>query len=108
MGELNFSISDVQGTLEGKLRLKPRNAGERNYWFYLDGRKCLRVTLPQGRGPLKPGTANSIINQLKLCKKQFLEYLSCKSNLRDFEYTIRGKISMGLIPFTIMPSIKER
>jgi hypothetical protein len=100
MGELNFSISDVQGILEGKLRMRPRKEGERNYWFYLDDRKCLRVTLPQGRGPLKRGTANSIINQLKLCKEQFREYLSCKQVLRDYEYTIRGKIAMGLIPFT--------
>ena len=105
MGELNFSISDVQGILEGKIQLKPRNKGERNYWFYLDGRKCLRVTLPQGRGPLKRGTANSIINQLKLCKNQFREYVTCKHNLRDFENTIRGKIAMGLIPFSpIQPS----
>jgi hypothetical protein len=100
MGELNFSISDVQGLLERKLHLKPRKEGERNYWFYLDGRKCLRVTLPQGRGSLKPGTANSIVNQLKLCKDQFREYISCKHDLRDFEYAIRGKIAMGLIPFT--------
>ena len=100
MGELNFSISDVKHLLEGKLKLKPWSRGERKYWFYLDGRKCLRVTLPQGRGPLKHGTANSIVNQLKLCKNQFREYLSCKTDLRDFEYTIRGKISMGLIPFT--------
>jgi hypothetical protein len=108
MGELNFSISDVQGVLEGKLQMKPRSAGERNYWFYLDSRKCLRVTLPQGRGPLKPGTANSIINQLKLCKSQFWEYLTCKNGLRDFEYTIRGKISMGLIPFTTPPALQPR
>ena len=105
MGELNFSISDVQGLLEGKLHLKPRKTGERNYWFYLDGRKCLRVTLPQGRGPLKRGTSNSIVNQLKLCKNQFREYVSCKNDLRDFENTIRGKIAMGLIPFSpIHPS----
>lgn len=100
MGELNFSISDVQSVLERKLKLKPRKAGERNYWFYLDGRKCLRVTLPQGRGALKRGTSNSIVNQLKLCKDQFREYILCKNNLRDFEYTIRGKIAMGLIPFS--------
>jgi hypothetical protein len=99
MGELNFTISDVKNLLENKLQLQPRKAGERNYWFYLDGRKCLRITLPQGRGHLKRGTANSIANQLKLCKNQFREYVSCKHSLRDYDYTIRGKIAQGLIPF---------
>lgn len=99
MGELNVSISDVKRLLENKLQLRPRNAGERNYWFYLDGRKCLRVTLPHGRGQLKRGTANSIANQLKLCKDQFREYISCKHSLRDYEYMIRGKIALGQIPF---------
>lgn len=99
MGRLNFTISDVRNLLENKLHVQPRTAGERNYWFYLDGKKCLRVTLPQGRGQLKPGTANSIVNQLKLCKNQFNEFVSCKWTLEDYVYMIRGKIAMGLLPF---------
>jgi hypothetical protein len=97
MGRLNFTISDVRRLVEDKLDMRPRSAGERNYWFYLDGKKCLRVTLPQGRGALKPGTANSIVNQLKLCKDQFGQFLHCDGTLRDYTYMIRGKIMLGLL-----------
>lgn len=87
---LNFLKQDVAHVIEKKLLAKPRSKTENNVWYVLDSKKVLRVTYPHGSGPLKKGTAKSIINQLKLSNDQFKDLVGCPMSGKDFETYIRS------------------
>ncbi len=56
------------------------------YWYYLDGRKVLRVTLPNlhsGSGSISTGFLNQIKNSLRLNMREF----------EDFEAIVRGRLN---------------
>ncbi len=91
---LNYTKQDIAHAIERKLKIKPRSQSEKNVWYTLDGKKILRVTYPQGRGQIKKGTVNSIINQLKLNKNQFKDLVICPLSGKEYEDIIR---TMGLI-----------
>ncbi len=87
---LNYQKQDVAHAIVTKLRASPRTSGENNVWYVLDGIKVLRVTYPHGRGDLKKGTINGIINQLKLNKAQFKDLIDCPLSAQDYEQIIRA------------------
>lgn len=88
--KLNFNKQDVKHAIEKKLRIEPKTTKENNVWYWLDGRKQLRVTYPKGAGFLPKGTAMSIINQMRLSKDQFSELVKCPMSADDYEKHIRS------------------
>jgi hypothetical protein len=65
------------------------------YWYYLDGRKALRITLPNvhgGSGSLSTGFLNQIKNSLKLNVREFEDLVECPLTSEDFENLIRMRL----------------
>ncbi len=87
--KLNFNKQDVKHVIEVKLKIGHEATKETNVWYFLDGRKVLRVTYPKGRGPLTKGTAHSILNQLRLNPSQFSDLVKCPMSAEDYEAHIR-------------------
>jgi hypothetical protein len=88
--KLNFTKQAIAHAIEHKLRARPRTSSEKNVWYILDKRKILRVTYPHGNGPIPKGTVNSIINQLRLNKVQFKDFVDCPLSAQHFEDIIRA------------------
>lgn len=88
------SSQEVGKSIDEKVR--PSGGGrEDTGWFYLDGKKQLRVTVPRGHGPLAPGTCNKIKRQLHLTNEEFRALVKCPMTSTDYEKLIREKIAEG-------------
>lgn len=97
MGELSgFKIRAVIKFLENKLGINFRGGKELNGWYYVEGKKVLRVTVPKGHGgaELRPRTAIRVMNNLKTSKTEFRSLYECPMTGTDFEQKIRG---MGFV-----------
>ena len=84
MGRLNFTRQEVRGAIDKKLRPEWRSGAEQTGWYYLGGKKILRVSVPRGRGQLPPGTAHSIKKQLRLTTSQFADLVHCRLTGSDY------------------------
>ena len=79
-----------------KLSLEPGQAKRLPhpvYWYYLDGRKQLRVTMPNqhgGAGTLSTGFIKSIQDNLKLTTRQFEELVDCPLSAAEYETIVRA------------------
>jgi len=94
---LNFTKQQLASALARKLGLDFRGGKERNAWFELDGKRILRVTMPKGRGPLPPGTARAIQDQVKLSTHEYTELIRCPLKGKDYEAIIREKMQRDLL-----------
>ncbi len=75
---------------------KKRRSPHPVYWYYLDGRKVLRVTLPNlhgGSGSISTGFLNQIKNSLRLNMREFEELVECPLTTEDFEAIVRGRLN---------------
>jgi hypothetical protein len=100
MGVPSVRYSQLTRALEAKLGLAFGTGKDRNAWYWLDGHKKLRVTLPKvkgGGGSVPKGTAKSIRNQLKLNPQQLQKLLSCPISGADYAEIIREKQAQGLL-----------
>lgn len=97
MSLLNFTKQQLANALARKLSLVFRTGKERNAWFELDGKRILRVTMPKGRGPLTPGTARAIQDQVKLSMQEYANLIKCPLLGKDYEAIIREKMDRGLL-----------
>jgi hypothetical protein len=97
MPRFNCSKVEVARALQQKLNLHFRSGKERNAWFHLDGVPVIRVTMPKGRGQLAPGTAESIRNQVRLSRAEFLDLIKCPLKESDYLRIIRKKREAGLL-----------
>ena len=77
-------------------KLKPtasRNAGENNVLLEVDGAVVGRVTVPQGRKPMKIGTFHSACSQAGITKRQGKELVQCTFGREEFEAHWREKLA---------------
>jgi len=72
-----YNTRDVKRTCENKLKIKFRRGKEFNGWFYLDGKKSRRITVPKGRDSIPKGTYNNMAKQLSLKIEEFDDLLDC-------------------------------
>ena len=92
MGRLSsFRIGRVMNFLENKLEIVFRSGKELNGWYYINGKKVLRVTIPKGHGGtnLSPRVALRIMNNLKTNREEFGNLYECPMSGRDYEEKIR-------------------
>lgn len=83
--------SRVKSTLENKLGIVFKAGKELNGWFIYKGKKILRVTIPKGRGDLKPKTQEDIRSKLRLNEKNFDTLNNCPLRLKGFIEILRAK-----------------
>ena len=96
---LNITTKQLEAIV-GKLSLDPpksrRRAPHPVYWYCLDGKKTLRVTLPNihgGSGSVSPPFLSRIRDNLKLDSGQFEDLVECPLTAEDFERIIRAKLT---------------
>jgi hypothetical protein len=80
--------------LEGKLRLKTRDSGDRLAWFEYGGRLITRTKRSHGNKDLP---SHLIRQQLKLNEAELAGVVSCDLEFEDYVEILKAK---GLIPGT--------
>ena len=82
--------------LENKLEIDFGKGKHPTGWYFLDGKKILRVTNLKSHGgsSLSIGVATRIKNSLKLNSRELIDLYNCPMSGRDFENKIRN---MGLL-----------
>lgn len=88
MKNSQFDVKDVREVGEKKLGIKFKSAKEYNGWFWLNGRKAKRLTVPKGRKGIPPGTYSSMAKQLGLTVSQFDSLLECPLSKEIYEKII--------------------
>jgi hypothetical protein len=84
-------------TIVKKLSLIERESSGRNphpvYWYYLDGQRRLKVTMPNQHGgarSLTPGFLNAIKRSLHLTTEQFIDLAKCPLSADEYEEIVRN------------------
>lgn len=68
-----------------KLNPETRQSGERQYLIKRGDRTSHRVTVPQGRKPLKPKTFKSICDQAGTTRDQMRALAACHKSRKDWD-----------------------
>ena len=84
-----YHTNDVRSKCESKLKIKFRKGKELNGWFFLDGKKTARITIPKGRKPIPPKTYKSMAVQLKLSTIEFDNLLECPLTLKKYKEILK-------------------
>jgi hypothetical protein len=72
-----------------------RRAPHPIYWYCLDGKKALRITMPNTHGGSKSistGFLKQIQNSLKLDTRQFEDLAECPLSAEEYEAIVRNKL----------------
>ena len=84
-----------------KLSLELSQAKRRSphpiYWYCLDGKQVLRITLPNihgGSGSISTGFLKQIQNNFRLNSRQFEDLTECPLGAEEFEKIIREKLKL--------------
>ena len=93
----NITAKDL-GRVSVKLSLEPSNTQRRGphavYWYLLDGKKTLRITMPNVHGgstTISTGFLKQIQNTFHLNTTQFQDLAECPLTAAEFEQIIREK-----------------
>ena len=86
-----YHTLDVKKRCEDKLDIKFRSGSEFNGWFWLDGKRAARVTVPKGRKPVPRGTYSSMAKQLKISVHDFDEFMDCPLTLEKYIKILKAK-----------------
>ncbi|HFQ93361.1 MAG TPA: hypothetical protein ENK32_05095 [Anaerolineae bacterium] len=98
----NITVKNLNKGVIRKLKLEPapksRRSRERIFWYILDGKKMLRIILPNehgGSGSVSPGFLQSIRRNLRLNNNmQFVDLVSCSLKPEEYEAIIRDQIDL--------------
>lgn len=95
----SHKTKQVIGFIENKLKIDLSGKKELRGWYYLDGRKRLRVTVPKEHGmtTLKKGTTKGIVRQLRVSNTEFDALYECPMEGPDYEEKIRELIEEGIL-----------
>lgn len=96
----NITVRDLE-KLVGKLSLKPsqskRRAPHPVYWYCLDGKKMLRIKMPNvhgGAGSISTGFLKQIQNNMRVNTQQFEELVECPLTPEEYEKIVREKLGL--------------
>jgi len=83
---LRFDKTKIRKVFENRLFdiTEHRHGKENNYKIVVNGKFMARVTVPKGRGDIKPGTMRSIVSQTLLPKDKFSDLASCPFSQIDY------------------------
>jgi hypothetical protein len=91
--QLNIVVNKLPLELSKSKKRSPHPV----YWYLIDGKKTLRVTLPNehgGSGSITPGFIKQIRNSLKVNTRQFEGLVDCPLTSEEFEKIIRNKLGL--------------
>jgi hypothetical protein len=96
-GWQNFTRKDLTKGLVKKLALEPSSSKRRRapheiYWYVQDGKKELRVPIPNqhgGAGSISTGFLQQIRRWLRLTTSQFEDLVNCLLSVGEFDAIIR-------------------
>jgi hypothetical protein len=74
-----------------------RRAPHDTYWYRVDGKRVLKVTLPNihgGSGSISSGFLHNIRNNLKLSTNQFEDLVECPLSAQEYEKIIRHTLGL--------------
>ena len=93
----NITAKDL-GKVTAKLALEPSSAQRRGphavFWYMLDGKKTLRITLPNVHGgstSISTVFLKQIQNSFHLNTPQFQDLVECPLTAAEFEQIVREK-----------------
>jgi len=95
----SYKINKVIGFVENKLKIDISGKKELKGWYYLDGQKRVRVTVPKEHGSttLKKGTTKGIARQLMVTNIEFDALYNCPMSGTDYEAKIRRLIAESVL-----------
>ena len=88
-----YNSYDVKLKCENKLSISFKSSKEYNGWYYYNGKKTARITVPMGKKFLPPKTYKSMATQLKLSVEEFDELLDCPLNKQKYDLILSEKIN---------------
>lgn len=93
----NITAKDLHGLID-KISLESTKSKRRSphpiYWFRLDGKKTLRVKLPNikgGSGSVSTGFLKSVKSNLRLTFREFEDLVECPLTAGEFEGLVRKR-----------------
>lgn len=87
-----FTYRQVTAALELKLGIDFRPGSERNGWYYSQGVKITRITLPHiHHGDIPTGTLHEIRKQTLLSTPQFTDLLECPMTRAGYAAALQAK-----------------
>ncbi len=94
----NITANDLQSVVK-KLSLEPTKQKRRSphavFWYYLDGKKALRVTMPNMHGgskSLSTGFIKKIRENLKINNQELVDLAECPLSAEEYEALIRDRL----------------
>jgi len=91
MGGPQLQADRVKEACDKKLGIDWRSKKHWNGWFWYNGIKCCRVTIPHSRKSLPPKTLNSIAKQLKIEKSELVDLVQCSLDQEGFIHILRQR-----------------
>lgn len=96
----NITARDLEKVVS-KLSLEPSHSKRRAphpiYWYCLDGKKMLRIKMPNihgGAGSISTGFLKQIQNNMRVNTQQFEELAECPLTAEEYESIIREKLGL--------------
>jgi hypothetical protein len=83
-----LSGKKIKKTCENKLKMSFRTNKECNAWYYLNGKKITKITIPKQKGgnnTIKKGTLASMARQMKLNQTQFKDLINCPLKKNEYD-----------------------
>jgi hypothetical protein len=96
----NITAKDLDRVIT-KLALELSHSKRRSphpvYWYCLDGKKTLRITMPNihgGSGSISTGFLKQIQNNMRVNTQQFEDLAGCPLTSEQYELIIREKLGI--------------
>lgn len=98
MSWLNITAKELRNVVN-KLSLEESKTSRRSphpvYWYYLDGKRALRIILPNihgGSGSISTGFLGKIKGSFLLKNQEFIDLVECPMSSDQFEEIVRSRI----------------
>jgi hypothetical protein len=94
----NITTKDLRRVV-GKLSLEQgtaKRSAHDVFWYYLDGKKTLRVTLPNvhgGSGSISTGFLDAVKNNLRVTGPQLADLVECPLSADEYRQIVRNAVS---------------
>jgi len=85
MKNSQFNAQQIKNVCENKLEITFGGSKEYNGWYFKEGIKINRITIPKGRKYVPPGTYGNMAKQLNLSIFEFDGLLGCSVNREDYD-----------------------
>ena len=89
-----FKGTRLQNCLDNKLVLKLSGQTELSDWFWLDGQRQFKVTIPKGHSSeIDDVTMRKIANQLRLGAEELRNLYQCPMSGKEYATTVRSRLA---------------